>query len=561
MVNLLVELEKTASRNLMTEMIAEYLKDIDQREISQVVYLLLGELGPQYARIDFGLADKMVMRAVAQVTGESPEAVKVEYKRTGDLGQVMLDLSKEENTGTETVSLIYEQLIQVARASGKGSQEQKINLLVDLLHKVSPVERKYIIRMVLGKMRLGFSDKTILEALAVLDGGGKQGREILDWAYQVSPDIGAIAKGVKQAGLKGLPKQIRIRVGVPIMPQLAQRLKTADEMIAKMGKVVVEPKFDGQRVQIHYDQEQQILKTYARSLEENSLMFPELVTARKQIKASSVILDCEAVGYDPVTGRMKPFQETITRKRKHNVANISKDIPIRFNCFDILYLNGESLIQKPLCERRQLLEEAIGEGEVLVLDDYIVTNTAAELRAYHKQQLQSGLEGAMVKQYDGVYQPGRTGWNWVKFKEVEEARGKLADTIDGVVMGYYRGKGKRSSFGIGAFLLGILGEDGEHLVTVAKIGTGLTDEQWKELRNRVDGHFAMERPQQYVVAEGLLPDVWAEPHIVVEIAADEITRSPIHSSGYGLRFPRLVRFREDKQVTQATNLTELKEIG
>jgi len=238
---------------------------------------------------------------------------------------------------------------------------------------------------------------------------------------------------------------------------------------------------------------------------------------------------------------------------------VSKTVPIRFNCFDILLLNGESLLDRPLFERRKLLLKVVGEGETLVVDDYMVTDSADELREYHRKQLELGLEGAMVKQYDGIYQPGRTGWNWVKFKEVEEADGKLSDTVDGVVMGYYRGRGKRSKFGIGAFLLGIR-DDNEVIVSVAKIGTGLTDEQWKEMRDKVDSNFAMSCPGNYRVPDGLVPDVWADPKIVVEIAADEITKSPLHSSGYGLRFPRLVRFREDKLVNQATTVQELESI-
>jgi DNA ligase-1 len=554
---LLDSLEKTASRLLMTEMIADFLKGIDASEVDRVVYLLLGKLGSQYERIDFGLADKMVMRSVAAVLEKPVDAIQAEYKRVGDLGQVIYDFSDKDVNSEVGVVEVYEQLLKIAQAGGKGSQEQKIDLLAGLLSEMGAMERKYVIRMVLGKMRLGFSDKTILDALAVLDGGSKQGRGRLDWAYQVFPDIGLISRLVLSHGVKELADRIEIRVGVPIMPQLAQRLKTADEMIAKMGKVVVEPKFDGQRIQIHFDKQKQILKTYTRSLEENSTMFPELLEAVKQIKAESIILDCEAVGYDPETGKMRSFQETITRKRKHDVARASEAVPIVFNCFDLLYLDGESLLKKPLFERRQLLKSVISRGEALALDDYKVTSDPVELREYHKQQLGMGLEGAMVKQYDGEYQPGRTGWNWVKFKEVEEARGKLLDTIDGVVMGYYRGKGKRSAFGIGAFLLGIVGEDGEHLVSVAKIGTGLSDEQWREIRQRADMNFAMEQPARYVVAKGLIPDVWVEPRIVVEIAADEITNSPLHSSGYSLRFPRLVKFRDDKTVDQATNLSEL----
>lgn len=560
----LEELEKINSRNLMTEVIADYLTAVGKEEIKQAVYLLLGELGPLYARVDFGLADKMVARAIAKTVEMEVGEIMAVFKQTGDWGEVVEKLKVQSSNvkmqnAALTIEEVYERLLHIAQASGEGSQEAKIEKLAALLRQTTSIEAKFIVRTVLGKMRLGFSDKTILDAVAVMDGGGVERKKRLEQVYQLLPDIGEIGRLVKQYGSNELKNHVAIQVGVPIMPALAQRLRSADEMIGKMKKVVVEPKFDGQRVQIHF-QKGVIVKAFARSLEENTSMFPELERIGDQIKADSVILDCEAVGYDPETGGMKPFQETITRKRKYGVEEVSKLVPVRFNCFDILLLNGESLLMKPLYQRRKILAEVIESGEVLRVDDYIVTENAEELRQYHQRQLDLGFEGAMVKQYDGVYQPGRTGWNWVKFKEVETAVGKLSDTIDGVVMGYYRGRGKRSALGIGAFLLGIWDEEKQVYVTVAKIGTGLTDEQWREMKRRVDMIFTETRPKEYVVAAGLVPDVWAEPKVVVEIAADEVTASPVHSSGWGLRFPRLVRFRDDKRVEQITTVEEIKSL-
>ncbi len=578
-VELLHDLEKTNSRNAITETLSEFLKTVEGSEIKEICYLILGQLGPLFARIDFGMAEKMVVRAVARVMNETSEVIMKQNKQVGDLGETTERLLQERSTkyevrGTkyevrgEALSAreVYEQLMAIAQANGEGSQEKKVDLLTSLLQQVAPQEARYVVRIVLGKMRLGFSDKTILDALAVMDGGSKAGREQLDLAYQVSPDIGNVAALVKAYGVTEAAKRAQLVVGVPLMPALAQRLKSPDEMIAKMGKVMVDPKYDGTRTQIHYrrqgigDRGQGMIKTFARSLEDTSAMFPELAGVPQQLTATSVVIDCEAVGYNPQTGALLPFQETITRKRKHGVEALSKTLPVKFFCFDLLYLNGESLLSKPLYERRRLLAEIITPGDVLVVAPVIVTDSVTELRNYHKQQLGAGLEGAMVKKYDGEYQPGRTGWNWVKFKEVEEAQGKLADTIDGVVLGYYRGKGKRSGFGIGAFLLGVRNETTHQWVTVAKIGTGLTDDQWREMKRRADSHFAMELPDSYQVATGLVPDVWVDPEIVVEVAADEITTSPLHSSGFGLRFPRLVRFRDDKVATQATTIAEIAQI-
>lgn len=573
-VELLHELEGTRSRNVMTEALATFLFSVEEREIREVCYLILGQLGPLFRRIDFGMAEKMMIRAIARAVESPAEEIMKLNKQMGDLGETTEQLFRQQPARNAsrseaggglgdrgqglTAMEVYERLVEIAQAGGEGSQEQKVDLLARLFKHMSPQEARYVVRIVLGKMRLGFSDKTILDALAVMDGGSKAGRDRLEIAYQSSPDIGVIAALVKQWGLMQAAEQVKATLGVPVMPALAQRLKSPGEMIAKMGKVMVDPKYDGTRTQIHFGEG--VVKTFARSLEDTSAMFPELQTISKQINAISVIIDCEAVGYNPQTGELLPFQDTITRKRKHGVEALSKSLPIKFFCFDLLFLNGESLLDKPLCERRRLLSEVINRGEVLEVAPVMITDSVDELREYHKQQLGAGLEGAMVKKYDGEYQPGRTGWNWVKFKAVEESEGKLSDTVDGVVMGYYRGKGKRSSFGIGAFLLGILSEKTNTYVTVAKIGTGLTDEQWREMKRRVDSIFSEEMPSSYMVPESLKPDVWADPSVVVEVAADEITKSPLHSSGWGLRFPRLVRFRDDKTTIQITNLTELEEI-
>ena len=356
----------------------------------------------------------------------------------------------------------------------------------------------------------------------------------------------------------GLARKVKVELGVPVMPALCQRLKTADEMVEKMGRVIVEPKYDGTRVQIHIRQnpkKEWTVRTFTRNLEETTAMFPELKGIEANIKASEVILDSEAVGVDPKTGKYLPFQETITRKRKYQIEVMSQRIPLQFMVFDILYQDGESLIRWPLEERKRRLKQIVADSKSLKITEYIETENPEEIRRYHAGQLKKGLEGVVVKQVGSSYEPGRRGWSWVKFKEVETAVAKLADTIDPVVMGFYRGKGKRASLGIGAFLVGLRHQG--RMVTVAKIGTGLTDEQWEEMRRRLERQVAMEKPREYVVHKALEPDVWVDPKVVVEIAADEITKSPVHSAGWALRFPRLVRFRDDKTSEQATSWEEL----
>ena len=569
-------IEGTSLRNTKTEILAELLRRASYSEVDKLVYLALGELRPKYDKLEFNLAEKMILRAIALAAGKTISEVSQEYKRIGDLGELagMIGKRKEERGIRE----VYRELEKIAQESGKGSQERKIAGLAKLIKEVGGEGAKYVVRIVAGKLRLGFSDKTVLDAISYLEAGSEEYSEALDRVYQVRPDVGVLVKTVKEKGVKAAMGETSVVVGTPIMPALAQRLKTAKEMIEKMGRVMVEKKFDGTRVQIHFSRsenkgirKQELgisqnrmfeeekpkfwVRSFTRNLDESSAMFPELQQIGEQIAADEVILDSEAVGYEPATGKLVPFQLTITRKRKHGVGEAQNAVPLRFFVFDIMYLNGKSLIQLPLSERRKILARVIKRGQVLEVDDYIETDDPNQLREFHKQQLSLGLEGVLVKQIDGEYMPGRTGFNWVKFKEAEDSRAKLADTLDLVVMGYYLGKGKRRGFGLGAFLVGV--REGEEIVTIAKVGTGISDKQFGELYERLKKIEVKRAIPEYKVAKNLIPDVWVEPEIVVEVAADEITKSPAHSAGYALRFPRLVRFREDKSVKEITTLDEV----
>jgi DNA ligase-1 len=462
---------------------------------------------------------------------------------------------------------------------------------------------------------------------------------------------------------------MRIKLGTPVVFELPQRLKSFDEMVEKMGEVAVEPKYDGTRLQIHFRKNESVevkgqrskvkskesathldkeekqdwqMRTFTRNLEENSHMFPELYTIGDQLLVDEVILDCEAVGVDPKTGKMAPFQVTMTRKRKHAVEEQKGKVPLKFMVFDILYVKRKAKSEKrktttqklkvrdgdvhglPLRERREILESILkrsvgnsSSSEVkrsrdaesgsssgistrsiksdsgpLEVVPQMVTDDSGVLRKMHNDYLKQGLEGVVVKRWDSPYVPGRKGWNWVKMKEEEGAKAGLSDTLDCVVMGYNRGKGQRTKFGVGAFLVGVLrhpelvsgfGRETKKLlgrskgipdqsrrtrsvrddisyVTVSKIGTGLTDEQFEGLYKRLKKLEVKKKPKEYEVDKNLVPDVWVKPELVVEIAADNITKSRVHSSGYGLRFPRLVKFRDDKGAEQSSSLEEVERL-
>lgn len=555
----LERLEKISSRLAITELLAELIDKMDLAETEKGIYLVLGQLGPDFANQEFGMAVKMVMRSAAIGSGRSVEEVTREYKQKGDLGALVEGVEFTEERNLEpSLEQVYDFLLEVARDSGAGSQERKVKSLVEIFQRVSPLERKYVARMVVGKLRLGFSAKTIFDALSKLQSGDKSLRKELDAVFQIYPDPGYITKVVKEKGMQGL-KSVKVKVGVPVVPALCQRLNEYDEIVKKMRDLAVERKYDGTRLQIHFNRLKNEVKTFTRNLEENSWMFPELKEMEKWVKGDQVILDCEAVGYDKKTQKVLPFQITMTRKRKHNIGGAAEEVPIRFFTFDILNKDGESLIEKPYFERRKILGETILHNNSIVVDEYVRVDEADEVMKYHRQYLGEGYEGAVMKVWNGKYLPGRQGWNWVKIKEVEGTSGKLADTLDLVVLGYYYGRGKRAGFGIGAFLVGLM--KGDKWISLAKIGTGLTDEEFKTLKTKLDGVELKKKPENYDVAGTLEADVWVEPRVVVEVAADEVTKSSVHAAGIALRFPRLVRFREDRRADQTTTWDEVEQIA
>lgn len=569
-------LEATASRNQITEILSDLLKKADKNEVDKICYLSLGRLAPLYAGIEFNLAEKMMMRALAQAYQQSEEKVRKEYKKIGDLGEVAKNFDQGAKSKPLSINQVYERLYQIALEGGEGSVERKIKNLAQLLNDLDGESAKYIVRIPLGKLRMGFSDLTILDALSWMITGDKSKRKEIEEAYNDRADGGQIAQIIKTKGLKGL-KGIKVQIGVPIMPALCQRLPTAEEIVKKLGKMAIEPKFDGTRLQIHFSRKKKweqkedqlafdfqpkgFVRTFTRNLENTTNMFPDLVEAVfKEVKAQEAILDCEAIGYDPKTGKFLPFQETMKRKRKYGISLKSKEIPLKFFCFDVLYKDGQDLLKMPFNQRRAILAKMLSEkNKILILTPQILTENPQALRKYHDEQINKGLEGVIVKKWQEVYDPGRRGYTWVKLKQEKGKKGGgLADTLDCVIMGYNKGKGKRANFGLGAFLVGV--RKGNEFLTISKIGTGLTDDQWREMYQRCGQVKAKEKPKEYQVNKNLFPDSWCSPKIIVEIEADNITRSPIHTAQYALRFPRLVRFRDDKSPEQATTLAEAEKL-
>lgn len=547
------KLEKISGRIEITKTLAGLFNDSDKNEIAKTTYLVLGILAPSYEGIVLNLAEKMVIKSMAIAYGVDSESVIKIYKKNGDVGNTAQELSGDKRGKSLTVTEVYTNLLEIAKDSGEGSQDRKISKMAELLTNLDSLSARFVARIPVGRLRLGFSEKTIIEALS--QASGTPSKEIED-AYNIRPDIGYTAKLVKEGKLK----DVKPEIGVPVVPMLAQRLNSTSEMIKKMGEVSVEPKFDGLRIFIHFKRKDNFIRIFTRNMNAIPLdTFPELQEVGKFIKADEIILDSEAIGVDPKREMFLDFQKTIQRRRKHDIAKNAAEIPLQFQVFDILYADGKSYMGVPYVERREVLKKTVINGGLLRVDDNTVTTDPEIIKNMHQKYLKMGLEGVVVKKANGLYVSGRTGWNWVKMKEEEGQSGRLSDTVDCVVMGYSVGKGKRSDFGLGQFLVGV--KDGDVFKTVTKVGTGLTDEQFRELNTRLKKLGVKNMPKEYEVHKDLTPDYWVTPGLVVELAADEITESPKHSSGFALRFPRLINFRDDKSPEQATTLMELKDLS
>lgn len=582
----LEELEQLSSRLDMTERLAQLFEALSVDELAPASYLMQGSLVPTYESLEFQLSTKMVLRALArtkntfsvgsevtlfgqQDTTAAEKELQKRYKKQGDVGAVAAEWVSGSDS-KHTLLHVFEQLRAVARASGSGSQEVKVALLVSLLDSVDATSAKFIARIIIGKVRLGFSAMTMLDALSWSVCGDKSHRTLLEEAYQKQADVGQLARTylADRDTSRDYPEKVlaqyTVSVGVPVVPALCHRLNTSQEIIDKMGEVIAEPKYDGLRVQIHFNrngfEDGETVRAYTRNLEDVTHMFPELAVLQTVTKAETLILDTEAIGFDVETGALLPFQETITRKRKHNIASVSESVPIKFFVFDVLYRDGIGFIEMPLRDRKDVLDNLFTENRTFDVAEFITTKNPDTLREYHEEQLAKGLEGAVIKKIDAHYQSGRKGWKWVKIKEEEGTSGKLKDTLDVVVMGYFSGRGKRSQFGIGALLVGVLDAQTETIKTIAKIGTGLSEKRLVELKSICDKLRAPEKPSTYQVDASLIPDVWTHPSLVIEVAADEITRSPNHTAKVALRFPRLMTVREDKSWQDATTIEELSSL-
>ena len=558
------KIQQNSSRLIITQILAELFNKLSPSEIEKVVYLLQGKVAPSYQGLDFGMAERTIIKAVISALNIERSYFEKEFKKSGDLGKTVEKFKYQYTSFEETdleIEKVFDSFYKIATSSGNGSQEIKMSLLSTLIRQLDSVSARFLVRIPTGDIRMGFSDMTILDSYSWMIKGDKSLRPMFQKAYHVRPELGFIGRLIKEKGFKELDK-IEPVVFTPIIMMRAERMSSAKEILKQLGECLVESKFDGFRLQIHYQNGQ--VKLYSRNLEDVSFMYPDIVKGVKEgVNVKNAIFEGEAIGYNPKTKELLPFQETSTRKRKYGIEEKALSIPLKLFVFELLYLNGKNLINSQFSERRKLLESVINpsnniEKKTVVLAIQEKVSNEIRLEELFDKAVKNKLEGIIAKKIDGVYKPGAREWNWIKYKKSYSS--KINDTVDCLVMGYDFGKGKRTNFGIGAFLVGVYDESKEIFVTIAKIGTGLTDEEWRRLKVKSQILKIKPKPNNYFINKLMDCDIWVEPKIVVEIKADEISKSPVHTAGLALRFPRLERFRDDKKPEESTTLNELEKM-
>ncbi len=559
------KLEETSSRLLLTEILSEMFKKASNEEIGKICYLIQGRVAPFYEPTELGMAENMVAVSIAKAFGKTKEDVIKLYRKLGNMGKAAQELAQNSKHKTQnlTVADVFEELLTIAKTGGAGSVEKKITSLSSLISKLDPVAVKHVINIPLDTLRLGIGDPTIMDALSLAKVGDKKLRPIIEDAYNKTSDLGYVAEMFAKSGEKGL-KDVKLVVGKPVRPALAERTPNADEAVKRLGnEFAAEPKFDGFRVAVHKNGDE--VSLFSRNLENMTHAFPDLVRAvKKEIKAKSVILEGEAIAFNPTTNEFLPFQETTKRRRKHEVEAMAKKLPLVLFAFDLLYLNGKDITQKEYRERRKLLEGVLDKNNIIIrIAEERVIHNAKDILEFFNEVVSEGLEGLMLKKLDAPYKAGGRGFHWVKFKRSQS--GNLNDTVDCVLLGVYTGKGKRTEFGVGGLLVGIYNNKKDRFETISRVGTGLTDDEFRRVNQIAQKLKVAHKPAR--VESKIEPSFWIEPKVVLEIIADEITKSPIHTAGekdgtgYALRFPRLVKFREeDKRAEDATTVEEIEEM-
>ena len=557
----LEKMEKTSKRLELTEILVELLKKTSNEIIAKVIYLIQGKLKPNFEGVELGIAEKLVIRAISKSAGVTIKKIEDDYNDGGDLGITVSNILKQKTQTTfsaETITLerVYETLLKISTLQGKGSQDMKIRYISSLLNDATPEESKFILKILLGTMRLGVAENTVMDALAIAFTNSKENRELVENAYNVSSDLGKVSEVLAQDGLDGLLK-FNVSLFSPIRPMLADRVKSEEEAVKRIeNEFAAEYKLDGERVQIHIQDDKVIL--FSRSLENITNYYPDIVEKISDtINADNGIFEAEIVAINANTGNFLPFQELMHRRRKHKLDQAITNYPITVNFFDILYHNGKELLNHSYNERRKNLEDVIKENEFAKLIPMSIVNNTTDISDVLENSINSGCEGLMLKVLNANYRAGSRGSNWLKLKR--EYQNELGDSLDLVVVGAFFGRGRRTGK-YGTLLLSTYDSENDSFPTICKVGTGFTDESLDQLFQILSNKVILKKNPR--VESSIESDIWFEPELVLEVVASEITLSPIHKTGlnlirkdtgFALRFPKFTgKIRTEKLAEDAS---------
>jgi len=548
------KLEHTPSYLEKNSLIVDLLKRTSAEEMERVVLFLLGRPWPAYVSKETGVGLQQLKKAIVQASGYSPPDVDKLMKQVGDLGEVAEQLSakkKQVTLFTEqlTVKKVFENIKQLPEITGEGSVDRKIASIAELLTSSTPLEAKFIVRTVIGDLRIGVAEGRLRDAIA---SAFNVRPEVVEHAYMLTTDYSIVAKAVATGGEKGLEK-LGVAVGHPVNPMLAQRAETIDEVLERMkGKAAFEIKLDGIRVQVHKDGDK--VSLFTRRMEDYTNMFPDLVDPLRQaLKPDRAIVDGELVAIDKRTGKPMPFQEVLKRRRKYEIKQTIEQIPVELHLFDVLVSNDSVMLDDSYVERRKMLEKIVKpvKGKVMVVEQQVLSKSD-EIKKFMNWAIGIGHEGLLAKDLEASYRAGRREFVWLKLKPTLE-------TLDLVVVGGLYGRGKRAGF-FGSYVLAARDEKSGKFKTVTKCGSGYTDEDLKEL-TKLFKKIQLKKPHEDVDIE-IDCDAYFEPKIVFEMVYEEIQKSPElkHTSTFGLRFPRYIRIREDRRAEEANTIKDVADM-
>ena len=497
-------MDATTKRLELTGLVVELLRGTPPEMVARVVYMIQGKVRPDFEGVEVGVADRMAVRAISKSSGVPAAAVEDAYRRDGDLGRAAASVLAQKTQTTFlaediTVERVYETLLRIAGAEGPRSQDMKAKYISSLLNDATPQEACYILKLLLGTLRLGIAENTILDALAVAYTDDKRNRAILERAYNVSSDLGAVAEAVARGGLDAAGR-FAVSVFRPVRPMLADRVKSGAEALERLGSggFAAEHKLDGERVQVHMSGGR--IALFSRRLEKITGHYPDIVERLPSaVGAGEAILEGEAVAVNADTGEFLPFQELMHRRRKYKVDRAVSEYPITLNLFDVLYCDGKSCLEMPYSERRALLEKIVGAGagagstgpyEFARCVTAVTVSDGAGVEAALEDGINAGCEGLMLKALDAPYRAGARGSYWLKLKR--EYRNELGDSLDLVVVGAFFGRGRRTGR-YGTLLLATYDGASDRFSSICKVGTGFTDEDLDRLYQTL---FAQGRAQK-----------------------------------------------------------------